>query len=123
MAALVVRNLHDGRFMEPKPRHGGITNYDMGRTAVVETAGVAAPLTLMLTSRRIMPTSLHQLTHCNLDPTTFDVIVAKGVHAPVAAYESVCRTIIRVNTPGPTTADMRQLTFKNRRRPVFPFET
>ena len=117
-----VRTLHDGHFIEPQPRHGGITNYDMGRTAILESADDAR-LTIMLTSRRTMPTSLRQLTHCDLDPTTFDVIVAKGVHAPVAAYESVCRTIIRVNTPGPTTADMRQLTFKNRRRPMFPFET
>ena len=115
---LKVRSLHDGRFSEPKPRHGGITNYDMGRTAIVE----GGALTLMLTSRRIMQTSLHQLTHCGIDPSGFDVIVAKGVHAPIAAYESVCRTIIRVNTPGPTTADMRQLTYRHRRRPMFPFE-
>jgi microcystin degradation protein MlrC len=115
---LIVRSLHDGRFTEPKPRHGGITNYDMGRTAIVE----GGSLTLMLTSRRITPTSLHQLTHCGLDPMGFDVIVAKGVHAPVAAYEPVCSTIIRVNTQGPTTADMRQLTYNHRRRPMFPFE-
>jgi microcystin degradation protein MlrC len=94
----------------------------MGRTAIVETAG-DNPLTIMLTSRRTMPSSLRQLTHCDLDPLTFEVLVAKGVHAPVAAYEPVCRTIIRVNTPGPTTADMRQLTYRNRRRPMFPFET
>jgi microcystin degradation protein MlrC len=117
-----IRSLHDGRFTEPQPRHGGITHYDMGRTAIVETTAGAPPLTLMLTSRRVTPTSLHQLTHCGLDPATFDVIVAKGVHAPIAAYKPVCRTILRVNTPGPTTADMRRLTYKNRRRPMFPFE-
>jgi microcystin degradation protein MlrC len=76
----------------------------------------------MLTSRRAMPSSLIQLTHCGLDPSSFEVIVAKGVHAPVAAYAPVCKTIIRVNTPGPTTADMRSLTYSHRRRPLFPFE-
>ena len=120
---LRVLSLHDGVFPEPQPRHGGMTRYDMGRTAIVETTGGdAPPLTLMLTSRRITPTSLRQLTHCGLDPANFEVIVAKGVHAPIAAYESVCRTIIRVNTPGPTTADMRQLAYTHRRRPMFPFE-
>ena len=119
--ALTVRlhSMHDGQFTEPQPRHGGNTHYDMGRTAVVKTD---SQLTVMLTSRRVMPSSLHQLTSCGLDPSQFQVIVAKGVHAPVAAYEPVCKAIIRVNTPGPTTADMRQLTYKNRRRPMFPFE-
>jgi len=69
-----------------------------------------------------MPASLQQLISCGLDPSQFHILVAKGVHAPVAAYEPVCKTIIRVNTPGPTTADMRQLTYKSRRRPMFPFE-
>jgi microcystin degradation protein MlrC len=120
---LKIRSLHDGQFTEPQPRHGGMTNHDMGRTVIVESTGTDTPLTLMLTSRRIMPSSLRQLTHCNLNPDNFGVLVAKGVHAPVAAYAPVCRTIIRVNTPGPTTADMRQLTYKNRRRPMFPFES
>ena len=119
---LKIRSLHDGQFTEPQPRHGGMTTYDMGRTAIVETTGTDVPLTLMLTSRRVMPSSLRQIAHCNLDPENFDVLVAKGVHAPVAAYEPICRTIIRVNTPGPTTADMRQLTYKHRRKPMFPFE-
>jgi microcystin degradation protein MlrC len=111
--------LHDGRFTEPQPRHGGSTRFDMGRTAVVRTE---SGLTLMLTSRRVMPASLQQLISCGLDPSSFHVIVAKGVHAPVAAYAPVCPTIIRVNTPGPTCADMRGFTYGNRRRPLFPFE-
>jgi microcystin degradation protein MlrC len=44
------------------------------------------------------------------------------VHAPVAAYSPVCPTLIRVNTPGITTADMDQLEYQNRRKPLFPFE-
>jgi microcystin degradation protein MlrC len=92
----------------------------MGKTAIVETEG---GLTLMLNSRRVMPASLRQLTQCGLEPADFRVIVAKGVHAPVAAYAPVCKTIIRVNTPGPTTADMRQLSYNHRRRPLFPFES
>ena len=118
-AKVRVRSLHDGSFHEPQPRHGGLTNYEMGRTALVESD---SGMTIMLTSRRVMPSSLQQLTHCGLDPAAFHVIVAKGVHAPVAAYAPVCKTIIRVNTTGPTTADMLQLTFHHRRRPLFPFE-
>ncbi|MGH8914487.1 MAG: MlrC C-terminal domain-containing protein, partial [Acidimicrobiia bacterium] len=57
-----------------------------------------------------------------LDPTEFQILVAKGVHAPVPAYQPVCPTIIRVNTPGSTSADMLSLHFRHRRRPLFPFE-
>ena len=76
----------------------------------------------MLTSQRMPPFSLQQLISCQLDPSSFQVLVAKGVNAPVAAYAPICSELIRVNTPGCTTADMNSLTFHNRRRPLFPFE-
>jgi microcystin degradation protein MlrC len=119
-ADVTVVSLHAGQYAEPQPRHGGNANYNIGPTAIVRTD---TGLTLQLTSRRAMPSSLNQLLSCNLDPKSFDIIVAKGVHAPVAAYAPVCPTLIRVNTPGITTADMNALTYRNRRRPLFPFET
>ncbi|MCA9073208.1 MAG: M81 family metallopeptidase, partial [Planctomycetaceae bacterium] len=114
-----VLSLHDGKFTESQPRHGGGTHFHQGRTAIVKTQ---SGLTVMLTSRRQPPFSLSQLTTFGLKPETFRVIVAKGVHAPVAAYREVCKSFIRVNTPGVTAADMRQLPFKNRRKPLFPIE-
>lgn len=118
-AEFVVRGLYDGKFFEPEPRHGGFTQCDQGASAVVDTD---SGLTVLLTSQRMPPFSLRQLTSCGLDPSTFRAIVAKGVNAPVAAYAPVCRELIRVNTPGVTTADMNQLTYRHRRRPLFPFE-
>ena len=41
----------------------------------------------------------------------------------MAAYREVCETLIRVNTPGSTTADMLLLDYQHRRKPMFPFET
>jgi microcystin degradation protein MlrC len=114
-----VRGLYDGSFSESQPRHGGRTNYDMGPTAIVQ---LGTGQTVMLTTRRVAPFSLQQLTSCGIDPQQFQVVVAKGVHAPVAAYEPVCPTLLRVNTPGITTADMASLEYKNRRKPLFPFE-
>ena len=68
------------------------------------------------------PFSLRQLTTVGIDPSRFHLVVAKGVNAPLAAYRTVCRSFIRVNTPGSTAADMTQLEYRNRRRPMFPFE-
>jgi microcystin degradation protein MlrC len=109
----------DGRFAEGQPRHGGATSFDQGPTAVLQHD---RGLTIMTTSRRMAPFSLEQIRHVGLDPATFRLLVAKGVHAPVAAYGEVCRHFLRVNTPGVTMADLSQLPFHRRRRPLHPFE-
>ncbi len=111
--------LVDGKFDEPQPRHGGFTHCDQGPTALVRNE---SGLTVMLTTSRMPPFSLRQLTAFDVNPADFQVLVAKGVNAPVAAYAPVCTRILRVNTPGVTTADMRQLAYSHRRRPLFPFE-
>lgn len=109
----------DGKFHEPDPRHGGQAHFDMGRVAIVRTARGNV---IMLTSLRISPFSLKQLTHFGINPNMFDIVVAKGVNAPIAAYAPVCPTIIQVNTPGFTQADMTLFTYANRKKPMFPFE-
>jgi microcystin degradation protein MlrC len=118
-AEVTVQSQHDGRFTEAAVRHGGRTVYDMGETVLVSTD---AGLTIQLTSKRIVPFSLNQLLSCGVDPREFQILVAKGVHAPVPAYAPVCPTIIRATTPGSTTPDLTRLKFRHRRRPLFPFE-
>ncbi|MFM8214149.1 MAG: MlrC C-terminal domain-containing protein, partial [Pirellula sp.] len=103
-----------------RPRHGGISYFDQGPSVVVQAT--EAPMTILLTSRRMVPFSLNQLTSCGLDPRSFRVLVAKGVHAPLAAYREVCQRFLRVNTPGSTCADVVQLDYRHRRKPLFPFE-
>ncbi|MGV3556559.1 M81 family metallopeptidase [Larkinella arboricola] len=119
--SLAVRlvTISDGNFTEAAARHGGQVNYAMGKTVVVE---VGEGSLLMITSRRVPPFSLNQLLSCGIEPAQFDVLIAKGVIAPLAAYAPVCQTVVQVNTPGVTQADMTQLGHKNRRIPLFPFE-
>ena len=116
----VVQGIYDGTFTDTQTRHGGFTHYDQGHSAVVASSD--SKLTVLLTSLRMPPFSLMQLTSCGLDPASFHIVVAKGVNAPVAAYDPVCESLIRVNTPGCTTADLSQLAFLHRRKPMFPFE-
>ncbi|WP_234364171.1 M81 family metallopeptidase [Lunatibacter salilacus] len=108
-----------GKFTENQPRHGGQVNFDMGETAIVETI---EGNTVMVTSRRVVPFSLQQLIQSGINPEDYQILVAKGVNAPLAAYMPVCKQLIRVNTPGVTRADMQNLPYKNRRKPLFPFE-
>ncbi|MBP60655.1 MAG: hypothetical protein CMJ62_03930 [Planctomycetaceae bacterium] len=118
-ASFTVKSLHDGKFVESQAMHGGYSSFDQGLTVVLTTAG----LTVVVTSRRMVPFSLGQLTSCDLDPGSFRVLVAKGVNAPIAAYQSVCPTFIRVNTDGCTCADATRFEFHDRRRPMYPFES
>lgn len=116
---VAVSGIYDGHFTEPEARHGGKTSYDMGPTAVVESE---TSLTFLLTSHRTPPFSLGQITSCGLDPADFQILVAKGVHAPTAAYGPVSKRMLRVNTPGSTSADMAHFKFEHRRAPLYPFE-
>ncbi len=118
-AEVTVRSLHEGKYQETEVRHGGHTHFDMGPTAIVETD---SGLTVSLTTRRIIPVSLGLMTSCDLDPASFHIIIAKGVHSPVPAYEPVCKSLIRVNTPGTTTANIRKFIYHHRRKPLYPFE-
>ncbi|MBA2113841.1 hypothetical protein HOV93_09940 [Planctomycetes bacterium FF15] len=112
-------SLHAGRFAEDAPQHGGKTEFDMGPTVILlATNG----LTLQVTTHRTSPWSLGQLTHCGLDPPAFQIIVAKGGNAPLAAYKDVCPNFIRVDTPGITSANMERLAYTHRRSPMYPFE-
>ena len=118
-AEVTVKSLHEGKFEETEIRHGGYTHFDMGLTTVVTTE---SGLTISLTSRRVVPVSLGVVTSIGLDPADFQILIAKGVHAPVAAYEPVCTELIRVNTGGATAADMRTFEYQYRRKPMYPFE-
>lgn len=118
-AKVRVCSLHDGTFQEKEVRHGGRTKFNMGLTAIVETG---EGITLSLTSRRIAPVSLGLMTSCGLNPSSFQILVAKGVHSPLPAFAPICKAMLRVDTSGSTTADMRRLKYIHRRRPLYPFE-
>ncbi len=115
----VVKVSEDGKYIEPKPRHGGQPGGNMGPIAIVRSdAGV----TYLLTTRRVSNSSAMPFISRGLNPCDFDVILIKGAHAPRGAFEELCPTLIRVNTPGVTTADMDALTYQHRRTPLYPFE-
>ena len=115
----LVQSLHDGKFRETEPRHGGLRDCDQGPSAVVTTD---RGLTVLLTSLRMPPFSLRQLTSCGIVPSDYQVLVAKGVNAPLAAYREVCPHFLRIDTPGVTSANLERLEYRHRRSPMYPFE-
>lgn len=114
-----VRVLHDGHFIETRPRHGGRRWNNQGLTAVVETA---QEHTIILTSLRMAPFSLEQIRSLGIEPESKTVLIAKGAIAPRAAYEPVSARVIEVDSPGITAPNPARFTYQRRRRPMFPFE-
>lgn len=114
-----VRAVSDGVFIEPEPRHGGTRQFDQGRTAVIDTD---AGHTIVVNSKRVMPTSLQQLLSLGIAPAAYQAITVKGVTAPRAAYEPVARHTLCVDTPGDTQAGPEAFPYRNRPKPLFPLE-
>ncbi len=119
-----VKSLNDGRFLETEIRHGGQRYYDQGPTAVIEVDGSTRdlPNLLMLTTRRQVPFSLHQLISCGVYPERQKILVVKAAIAFRAAYEPVAGRIIEVDTPGVTAVNPRRFVWKRVPKTLFGLE-
>lgn len=115
----IVAAVSDGRFEDPTPTHGGSRFFDLGATARLSTDD---GFELVLTSRPLGTVSLEQLRVVGLEPADQQIIVAKGVHSPRAAFEPIAAELIWAGTPGCTSADLSTFTYRHRRRPMYPFE-
>ena len=67
----------------------------------------------MLTARRQVPFSLHQLIAHGVYPERQRILVVKAAVAFRAAYEPVAGRIIEVDTPGATAVNPRRFTWKH----------
>ncbi|MFO0907791.1 MAG: M81 family metallopeptidase [Isosphaeraceae bacterium] len=114
-----VITIHDGRYVEELPRHGGIRLNDQGLTAVVRTDGDNF---VVVNSLRHPPFSLGQLTSLGIQPHDARIIVVKAAVAYKAAYEPIAGTIIAVDTPGLTTSNPERLPYRRLRRPILPLD-
>ena len=115
-----VRLIHDGYYEETEPRHGGGRYQDQGITAVVEIEGKSL---IVLTSKRQVPFSLHQLFSLGIDPRGVKHIVVKAAIAYRAAYEPIAGKIIEVDTPGLTAVNPLHFAYQSVRRPIFPLDS
>ncbi len=114
-----VRTLFEGQWEDPRPTHGGYRYYDAGKTAVLVTTDGH---TLVLHTLPTGNMSIGEMYAVGVFPEEFQVVVAKGVNSPRAAYEPIAAETIMVNTPGVTTADLSFFPYEHRRVPLYPFE-
>lgn len=109
----------DGRFDDPSPTHGGAVEFDLGTSAGLRTDD---GFLLAITSRAEGTWSRLQFRTLGIEPADVPILIAKGVHAPRAAFEPLARELIWADTPGSTSADLTTFEYHHRRRPMYPFE-
>lgn len=116
-----IKCLHDGKYVEIEPRHGGQRYYDQGLTAVLELDGSnkISPNLVILTTERQVPFSLNQLLSLGIQPQRQKILVVKAAIAYRAAYEPIAGQIIEVDTPGLTAVNPAHFTYYNVRRPLW----
>ena len=112
----------DGKFTLEDPHShlaslcGG--SIDMGPCAVVRKGGVR----ILLTGRKTPPFDLGQLRSQGIVPEELFVIGVKAAVAHKRAYDPIAKASYTVETPGPCTSNLRSLSYRRVRRPIYPLD-
>ncbi len=113
-----VARIGDGEFVVTGPMATG-TRVRMGKTAVLDTGAVQ----IVVSERRSEPFDLGVFTHCGIDPRRKRYVLIKSRQHFRAGFEPIARHIALCDGDGVTSSDLRLFTYKNRRRPLYPFES
>lgn len=113
-----VFNIPPTEFTDDKIRHGGQNHFKIGPSALV----VDNNFYLLLMGNRAALRTHVMLQKCGVEATDFDIIVAKGVNAPMAAFDGLVVDFVKANTPGTTSADLFSFDYQHLRHPLHPFD-
>jgi len=113
-----VTRITDGEFTVTGPMATG-TRIRMGRTAVLDTGH----LQIVVSERRAEPFDLGVFTHCGVDPRKKRYVLIKSRQHFRAGFEPIARHIVLCDGDGCTSSDLKLFTYKNRKRPLYPFES
>src|SRR5437867_3925698 len=113
-----VTRITDGQFTVTGPMATG-TRVRMGRTAVLDTGNVQ----VVISEGRSEPFDLGVFTHCGIDPRRKRYVLIKSRQHFRAGFEPIARHIVLCDGDGCTSSDLALFTYRNRRRPLYPFET
>ena len=110
-----VERLSDGKFVYTGGMWNGVEG-DMGPSAVLTIGAVQ----VLVMSHPTYDWADEQYRAVQLDPAAAKFVVAKNPMNYRMAYGAVAKDFFYLDTPGPTTAFMRNVKFANVERPYFP---
>ncbi|MFV0415251.1 MAG: M81 family metallopeptidase [Chthoniobacterales bacterium] len=91
---------------------------DMGASVVIQSGEV----TVLINSKKTAPMDLGQLHSQGIRPAEMNFINIKAAVAYLRAYEKIAKAHYYVETPGPCATNLKNLPYKNVRRPIFPLD-
>jgi microcystin degradation protein MlrC len=112
-----VARITDGEFVVTGPMATG-TRVRMGKTAVLDTGAMQ----IVVSEGRSEPFDTGVFTHCGIDPRRKRYVLIKSRQHFRAGFEPIARHIVLCDGDGVTSSDLRLFTYRNRRRPLYPFE-
>ena len=112
-----VTRITDGEFVVTGPMATG-TRVRMGRTAVLDTGAVQ----IVVSEGRSEPFDLGVFTHCGIDPRRKRYVIIKSRQHFRAGFEPIARHIVMCDGDGCTSSDLALFTYRNRPRPLYPFD-
>jgi microcystin degradation protein MlrC len=112
-----VTRITDGEFVVTGPMATG-TRVRMGRTAVLDTGAIQ----LVISEGRSEPYDLGVFTHAGIDPRRKKYVLIKSRQHFRAGFEPIARHIVMCDGDGVTSSDLTLFTYKNRPRPLYPFD-
>ena len=113
-----VERLSDGRFVYSGGQWEG-HHEQMGPTAVFRIGSVR----VIIMSRATYDWADEQIRCVGLDPSQMKFIVAKNPMNYRLAWGAIAKAMIVLDTPGPTPATLKHVSFQKLRRPYFPADT
>lgn len=112
----VLRHL-DGAFTYSGPFAGGVTA-NMGASSVLRLG----QMHVVLHERSVMEIDPSPLVHAGMDPQRTRIMQAKSHVSFRAGYEGTARSFVVADTLGPTAMTLKNLPYRRRPRPLYPFE-
>jgi len=109
-----VRSLSDGRFRSES--FGEVWN--SGPTAVLESG----PFTVVVGSRAVSLYDRSFFYANGQDPRNSEAVVVKSPHCQKHMYADWCSTLLLIDAPGSTSANVRGLGHQRCQRPIFPLD-
>ena len=79
-------------------------------------------ITLLLTSRKTPPMDLGQWRSQGVQPEKLNIINIKAAVSHRRAYDPIAAASYTVATPGPGSSDLKALSYRRLRRPIFPLD-
>eukprot|EP01046_Picozoa_sp_COSAG06_P057909 COSAG06_NODE_11452_length_1506_cov_2.224591_1_plen_233_part_00 len=124
----LVVSLHEGTFTYENGTTGyagdvAVLRFDGGSDSSSSSGGGGGgAIDLLVVSQSAYFVGQACFTSFGLQPADYDVVVVKSPNGFRPHYEAIAESIIPVDVPGSTSANLLSLPFVNLQRPIFPLD-